>query len=217
MGITNLKRKMKHIILSILITLSGSSVFAQQAPSQAMRTYIDGCNSLLTAIGEKDIINLVYAEKTLNGVQLIQYTPFEDFEPADSCTMNVLKAPEILFTGEYVDYIIKNNIKEFVPVEEPYILRKGENYDLQVWHASILPNSTATFKAAGVGYCEMLLLWASSSDMILKVKPSYSTDVSYICGNNYQCAMWDMNNESEFIFVIENKSEASQSFVLAIN
>lgn len=211
---------MNKIIALLLLMVSVSIADAQNNFSVAMEQYIGGCDKLLAGFESKNLADVAEAKLLLSKPRLTRYQDFELINDSDSC---VIMQPTIIFTPEYAREIIKSGVIND-PHEQtnPYLMRKGDDFDLQIWNASIAPNASVTFKGEAVDDCEMLLLSEDHSGLLLTVKSDFSsspiqTEKHLTEHCEYITLVWHMKEQGDFFFTISNTSDKKQTFVIAIN
>lgn len=211
---------MNRIISILLFALSVTFAGAQNNISSVMEQYIGGCDKLLTSFDSKDLADVSEAKLLLSKPRLTSYQDFELVNSSDSC---LIFPPAIIFTPDYAREIIKSGIISD-PREQtnPYIMRKGDDFDLQIWNAAIAPNSNVTFKGVAIDDCEMLLLSDDNAGLKLAVISDFSS--SPVMSDNhltehceYTTSVWHMKEQGNFFFTISNTSDKKQTFVIAIN
>lgn len=210
---------MKQLLIVIALNVFAFQGIAQTL-SQQMTQYINGCDMLLMGIKSKNLADISEAANilTANHLKLLQ---FEDFEYLDSLESGKIGSPLMMFTPDFANEIAKSDeILDIYEISEPYIMRKGDEYDLQLWNASIAPNSSVTFKATGVDQCEILLYSPISTPLSLSVTVSnnvidiHQTTTSVSVSST---ASWVMHTIGQYFFTISNTSNSVATFVIAVN
>lgn len=211
---------MNKIITFLLLVLSAIFAEAQNNISVAMEQYIGGCDKLLAGFESKNLADVAEAKLLLSKPRLTSYQDFESINDSDSC---VIMQPTIVFTPDYAREIIKSGIIND-PHEQtnPYLMRKGDDFDLQIWNASIAPNSSVTFKGEAINDCEMLLLSEVNAGLTFFIETDLSSspivaDKHLADHCEFTTATWHMNEQGAFLFTISNTSDKKQTFVIAIN
>ncbi len=211
---------MKSIILFLSFLLVSLYAGAQTPVSAAMEQYISGCEKLLTGFDTKRLSDVAEAKILLSKPRLTTYQDFEVVNATDSCKISL---PSILFTPDFAREIIKSGvITDPREQSNPYLMRKEDDFDLQIWNASIAPNSSVAFKGVAVDDCEMLLLSEIHSGLTLSVSSDYSaseikTESLNAEHSEYSTSVWHMEEQGDFFFTITNNSDRKQTFVIAIN
>lgn len=211
---------MKSIILFLSFMLASLYAGAQTSVSAAMEQYINGCEKLLTGFDTKRLSDVAEAKILLSKLRLTTYQDFEVVNATDSCNISL---PSILFTPDFAREIIKSGvITDPHEQSNPYLMRKGDDFDLQIWNASIAPNSSIAFKGVAVDDCEMLLLSEIHSGLKLSISSDYSaseikTESLNAEHSEYSTSVWHMKEQGDFFFTITNNSDKKQTFVIAIN
>ncbi len=209
---------MNRIILSLLIICSIQDANAQ-ALSETMKTYRNACLKMLEGIDHNfDKYLLWDAIDLYNKVKITEFSE-QDFEPVDTLTIYNEVKPKIYFIPEYADSLIQHGT--LVEIDNISILRKGEDYDVQILHKGIKAKSSVAYKSAGQDNCEMIVLGESGANIKLTIEnvSSGATYDGYV-ENNGQISYvtWHLPSEgSEFIFKIDNLSDKDVSIVIAVN
>lgn len=210
---------MKKILLTIALMLNIFYTNAQSV-SQPMNQYIQGCDMLLSGIIHKSFVDILDAVNilTANHLKLLQ---FEDFDSLDKDVSERITLPYIMFTPDFAIEISKSDkIEDAYTITNPYIMRKGDEYNLQIWNAAIQPKTSASFKAKGVEACELLLLSSASSSLSLSVSftdKEVEVESQTLTSSKYTVANWYMDKVSDYYFTITNNGDKIETFVLATN
>lgn len=203
---------MKKILIVAALMLTAVAAGAH-TPSEKMRDYLEGCRKMLSAIEHDNLGELADAKMEFAKVTIV---PFEDFTPVDDASRNAVGEPEIIYTPEYATQLVKSGKITREARELPHAMR-ADDYDLQVWNATIAPHSTASFRAVGTGYCEMMIFSSNRNDLKLEITtPDDEFEASKISNAPASFVSWDME-EGEFIFTVTNGGDKADSFVIAIN
>lgn len=211
---------MKQLLLSIFILLAGQPTLAQPQPmSDKMTTYRDACLKMLDGINQDfDKYILWDAIDLYNQVRITEFND-EDYVPIDSSVVYYELPPKIFFTPEYTDSLIIAGT--LVDIDDISILRKGEDFDIQILHKGIKANGSVAYKSAGFDDCEMMVVGNLGANIKLTIT-DLTTGVSHE-GTQENDGMvsyviWGLPAEgSEFVFRIDNLSDDDVSIVIAAN
>ena len=209
---------MNRIILSLLI-FCGIQNLNAQALSETMKTYRNACLKMLEGIDHNfDKYLLWDAIDLYNKVKITEFSE-QDFTPVDTLTIYNEVNPKFYFIPEYADSLIRYG--SLVEIDNISILRKGEDYDVQILHKGIKANSSVAYKSVGQNDCEMIVIGESGANVKLTIE-NVSTGASYVglAENNGQLSyvIWHLPSEgSEFIFKVDNLSDKDVTIVIAVN
>lgn len=208
---------MRKILLVIALIVTALTVHSQQM-SETMSKYSEGCFALREAIAQKDFGRLLSAKSKYNNLKLDQYSE-EDFSPIDSISQSVILKPTILFTPEFVDTLVSKGIISLEEIDNAVLMRKGDG-ELFLWHASIAPKSSATFKTEGFSDCEMFLCSTQDSNLKLSIGSNTTGQLvgTPVNDNSAWYINWNLPEDGEsFNFTITNNGDSVSTFVIAIN
>lgn len=209
---------MKRTILSLLILCGFQSIYSQSL-SKTMIAYRDACLKMLEGINHNfDKYILWDAIDLYNKVKITEFSDV-DYISVDTTMVHNEISPNILFIPEYADSLIKCG--ELVDIDNISILRKGEDYDVQILHKGLKAMKSIAYKSVGQDDCEMMVLGETGSIVKLTIT-DVGSGIVYegIQENNGMSSyvIWHLpSNGSEFIFKIDNLSEKDISIVIAVN
>ena len=201
-----------------MIVLGGHASFAQQL-SDKMTTYHDACLKMLDGINQGFNKYILWdAIDLYNQVRITEFND-EDYVPVDSSVVYNEVPPKILFTPEYADSIIVAG--SLVDIDDISILRKGEDFDIQILHKGLKANGSIAYISAGFDDCEMMVVGNSGANIKLTIT-DLTTGVSYEGTQEndgmISYVLWSLPAEdSEFVFRIDNLSDDDVSIVIAAN
>ena len=190
-----------------------------QTLSETMKAYRDACFKMLEGIDHNfDKYILWDAIDLYNKVKITEFSE-QDFEPIDTMTTCNEVKPRIYFIPEYADSLILAGT--LVEIDNISILRKGEDFDVQILHKGIKANTSVSYRSAGQDDCEMIVIGESGANIKLTIE-DVKTGATYegIQENHGQLSyvIWRLPSElSQFIFKIDNLSDKDVSIVIAVN
>ena len=157
---------MKNFLFALFVVMVALNTNAQ-TPSKPMATYRDACVKLLSGIDND--FDTYYLGDALDLFKKIRITEFSeaDYNAVDSTTISNETNPTILFVPEYADSLIRNHM--LIDLENISIMRKGEDYDVQILHKGIKAGKTVCYQSAGQDFCELLVVGESKAKIKLTV------------------------------------------------
>lgn len=209
---------MKKILLILLAAIWFLGIQAQEM-SSPMANYLKGCELMTEAIQKKSFEILTDSKLAMAKVKLTDYST-EDFAPVDSLSASCIEAPAILFTPEYANLLIQNGTFSTDNSKYTHIMRANDDYDLQIWNASIKAHSRAEFEGVAMGHCEMLLYTPDEKSLRFEVRDNQGKEIkcSVSKSKTSWVAVWEMPAyPSDFTFSITNDSAKNCTFVVALN
>ncbi len=206
-------------ILVTLFALLGVQHMDAQTPSKPMATYRDACVKLLSGIDNHfDTYDLGDALDLFKQVRITEFLE-SDYNAADSATIFNEAKPTILFAPEYADSLLRNHM--LIDLDNISIMRKGEDFDVQLLHKGIKAGKTVCYQSAGQDLCELLVVGESHAKIKLIVtnlenKKEYVGTFERDGSISY--AQWTMPSiGGKFEFKIKNESDKDVSVVIAVN
>lgn len=171
------------------------------------------------AIINDDLPALTDAKLSWSKLRLLEWSN-EDFHPVDSISAQAITEPLVLFTPEYATKLVKEGKISLGDTEGAHIMRKGDEFDLQIWNAALKPGATAKFVSKAMGHCEMILFSLLGNQLEFSVQNNLGEEVpiNEIERNSIYSAVWEMPDKpEEFFFTITNLGSEPETFVIAIN
>lgn len=203
----------------IVIVVAFAGQVCAQTVTGPMKQFLDGCVAMREAIENNDVPALTDAKLLLSRVKLSNFSD-EDFTPVDAASKANIGAPKIMYTPEFANELVKKGIISIKEDAYDAHLMRETSCELQLWHASIKPQSEASFTSVGVDDCQMLLFSLSDSKLKLIVEDQNGVARCWnpLNDNAAWLATWTMPaHPSEFKFTVINEGETPASFVIAIN
>ena len=209
---------MKKKVLSVIVFFVAITVYAQ-TPSAPMSIYRDACVKLLEGIDNNfDTYDLGDALDLFKKVRITEFS-IADYYAVDSITIANETAPKILFVPEYADSLIRNHI--LIDLDNISIMRKGEDYDVQILHKGIKAGKTVSYQSVGQDFCELLIVGESDAKIKLTVINIENNEIhkgSTERNGSISYTQWNMPaTGGKFEFKIENETEKDVSIVIAVN
>lgn len=209
---------MKKILFALFAILGILNTNAQ-IPSKAMAAYRDACVKLLTGIdNDFDTYDLGDALDLFRKVRITEFSE-ADYNAVDSTTLLNETNPTILFVPEYADSLIRNHM--LIDLDNISIMRKGEDYDVQILHKGIKAGKTVCYQSAGQDFCELLVVSESHAKIKLTVTNLENKEqyVGILDRNgSISYTQWTMSSiGGRFEFKIENETDKDVSIVIAVN
>ena len=208
---------MKRLI--IIVTLVCSYFMSNaQALSKPMQDYKCACLKLVEGINSDfDKYILSDAIDLFRKVKITEI-PDELCVPVENNTDAEI-LPKIYFVKAYADSLIR--AQKIVELDNISIVNKGEDNDIFIKHKGIKAHTSVSYKSIGNGSCEMMIIGYPSSSLSLNIRDITSDNVYHgrtEDSTNVTYCIWTLpKNDTEFIFTIENLSDADATVVIAIN
>lgn len=209
---------MKNFLFALFVVMVALNTNAQ-TPSKPMATYRDACVKLLSGIDND--FDTYYLGDALDLFKKIRITEFSeaDYNAVDSTTISNETNPTILFVPEYADSLIRNHM--LIDLENISIMRKGEDYDVQILHKGIKAGKTVCYQSAGQDFCELLVVGESKAKIKLTVT-NLENKEQYVGvferDGSIAYTQWMMSSVGgRFEFKIENETDKDVSIVIAVN
>lgn len=207
------------IILVTLFAILGVQHMDAQTPSKSMATYRDACVKLLSGIdNDFDTYDLGDALDFFKKVRITEFSA-TDYHAVDSTTIANETKPTILFVPEYADSLIRNHM--LIDLDNISIMRKGEDFDVQLLHKGIKAGKTVCYQSAGQDLCELLVVGESHARIKLIVTNLENKEEyvgTFERNGSISYTQWTMSsNGGRFEFKIENESDKDVSIVIAVN
>lgn len=209
---------MKYFLFALFAVMVALNTNAQ-TPSKPMAIYRDACVKLVSGIDNNfDTYDLGDALDLFKKVRITEFSE-ADYNAVDSTTISNETNPTILFVPEYADSLIRNHM--LIDLENISIMRKGEDYDVQILHKGIKAGKTVCYQSAGQDFCELLVVGESKA--IIKLTVTNLENKEQYVGvldrdGSIAYTQWMMSSVGgRFEFKIENETDKDVSIVIAVN
>ena len=210
-----------NFVISIILafSLAVSDCFAQEMGkmglSPALRNYMIACNSMNTAVREKDKTLMESALEMLDNLN-ISLIPKESIHCDDS--NNEIK-PNIFYLPEYADKLL---LDDFIitDLDEASLLRDTFiDQDVLVSHHGLKGNGRASYEIEGSGKMELLVISNGSNAPSIQIIDNQSNKEykDFQTSGNSSWIVWNMNQEGTFKLSITNNDDRDATFVIALN
>lgn len=207
----------KKIILTIaLLTGAIASVSAQEM-SEGLANYLDACRSLLKGIETKSFEPITDARLGFREVSCGSLDE-SSFVVADEKSRESLALPKILFTKDFAEDLIKSGVINVDNYISAHAMRETFP-EVNLYHASIKPHSSATFNVEAAEDCETLLISPSGSNLRLVCKDheGKTAESKSLEGNSIWYSSFTLPAEiSSATYTVINDGDEETTFVIAL-
>lgn len=202
---------MKKLIVVLLLSVICGNSYAFVL-SDNMLKFRQACLQLREGLAKHDKYILMDASEAFKAIETV---PFEEYELLSQSPQKALGKPIMQFNDSYCDELVKNGFN-LIELDDLTAMRGA--MELQTLGASIAAGGKVSFKSSGCENCSLMVV--SEDNRKLKVTLTANGVEQPVVSENdgtVNWVNWTLPEElTEFSFTVENPSDKTVSFVIAV-